>query len=204
MLAGITMFRDNAVNLEKQACFKTLQLISTHRLLHALPIIVVIEAAPGISASYISAHISEAAREYNIENLFFIREVGAKSDIGVLKTKNSTDFYRYALEFALRHKILAHSSELHTIHPTNSPDFELNRLCEMIRGYHRDAKTMEITSKVSGSADDILASLNQLLYWIGIFWKSPKYALYRDRILQNSSHHYPYPLTGAPDRIQRV
>jgi hypothetical protein len=203
MLAGITMYRDNAVNLEKQACAKTLELINGDPKLHGLPIVVVIEAAPGISASYISAHISEYAQEFGITKLFFIREVGARGDIGVLKTKNSTDFYRFALEFALRHKILAYSNNLKTIHPNNTPEAELNRLCEMIRGYHYDAKTLEITSKVSGSADDILASLNQLLYWIGVFWKSPKYALYREEILSRTSHSYPYPLTGAPDRLQR-
>jgi len=197
------MHRDNAVNLENQACEKTLRLINENIMLRGIPIIIVIEAAPGISASYISAHLSEWAQKLGIDRLFFIREVGAKGDIGVLKTKNSTDFYRYALEFALRNKILAYASNMATVHPNSTSEKELTRLCEMINSYHYDAKTLEITSKVSGSADDILASLNQLLYWIGIFWKSPKYSIYRESIMQTTAHHYPWPLTGAPDRIQR-
>lgn len=191
------MLRANAFNLERQVCQETLRLIHDHSILGGLPVIVVTEAAPGIEASYIVAHIDEYARKTNMI-IHYMREL-KDNNIGVLKGKDSSDAYRFCLETALQHNILAYSNELMTVHPDATAKEELDRMCEMIRSYHMDPKTNIITSKVDGVPDDILAALNQLLYWIGIFWTTPKYALWRQNIMESSGHRYPFPIVGVRD-----
>ena len=192
------MVRSNAYNLEKHMCNETLRLINQHHRLNGLPVVVVTEAAPGIEASYIVNHIDKYARQAAMR-IFYIREL-KNNDIGVLKNKDSSELYRYCLEFALEYRILAYSNELMTVNPDATPRQELDRFGEMCRSYHFDEKTNVITSKTPGMPDDILAALNQLLYWIGVFWKSPKYAYFRQELIAKSGHYYPWPLAGVYDR----
>lgn len=193
------MVRSNAYNLEKHCCHETLRLINTHNMLTGIPVIVIAEAAPGIEASYIVNHIDKYARAARMK-LYYMREL-ANEDIGVLKNKDSEELYRYCLETALEHNILAYANDLQTVNPENTAKEELDRLGEMIRGYHYDQKTNKITSKVEGRPNDLVAALNQLLYWTNVFWKSPRYALFREQIMTfTPGHRYPFPLIGAYDK----
>lgn len=199
LLAGITLIRSNAYNLEKFACHETLRMINSHPMLTGIQVVVIAEAAPGIEASYIINHIDKYARAARIR-IFYVREL-ADENIGVLKDKNSEELYRYCLETALEHNILAFANDLMTVHPENTAREELDRLAEMIRGYHYDQKTNKITSKVEGRPNDLVAALNQLLYWTNVFWKSPRYAMFKEEIYQTApGHRYPFPLIGAYDK----
>jgi len=202
MLAGVTMHRDNAVQLERKVCRDTLSLIHNDPLLGGLPVVCVTEGAPGYEASYIVKHITKYAQEVNM-TIHFLREM-PNNDVGVLKNKYSTDLYRYCLETALENKILCYRDKLATVSPDATPKQELDRLGEMIRSYHRDPKTGKVTSKVEGTPDDILAAVNQLLFWANVFWKSPKYIQMRNSIIRRSGTDFPFPLVAFRESLQRI
>ena len=117
--------------------------------------------------------------------------------IGVMKDKNLHIMYRECLEFVLARKTLTVDVNVSTLHPTSQPMKEVDRLCEMIRSYHRDEKTNIITSKVDGRPDDILAALNQLLFWGAIFWQKGFYMELQRDILRTTQYGYAFPTAGS-------
>lgn len=117
--------------------------------------------------------------------------------IGVLKTKQTNVEYRYCLEFVLKNRSLAYDTSLATLHPTNTPAKELERLGEMMRSYHWDEKKHIVTSKMDNSPDDILSALNQLLFWGNVFWTTSKYEKLRSQIVLLSHCDFPFVTNGA-------
>jgi hypothetical protein len=172
-----------------------LRFIKDSSLLHGVPIIAIIEAAPGIAASNISKHMDDFAALHHMP-LNYMYECD-EHGIGVLKTKQINVEYRYCLEFVLKNNSLAHDTELVTLHPSNPPQKELDRLGEMMRSYHWDEQKHIITSKMDGSPDDILSALNQLLYWGNVFWTTPKYDQLRKHVILLSRCDFPFVTNGA-------
>lgn len=180
--------------------------IHGNSLLTNLPIITIIEALPGTAGSNLTRHIDEICIELGIRKLFYMRECPDQA-IGVIKDLRKQIAYRECLQYMLDRKNLTIDANVHTLHPTNTPMREIERLCSMIHQYHRDEKTGIPTSKVEGRPDDILAALNQLLYWAAVFWKNPLYMDIVKDILDKSKLTYPFPSTGLqftkPRRYKR-
>ena len=164
-------------------------------LLSGLPVIVILEAAPGLAASNISKHMDDFAIVNQVA-VNYIRECD-DSAIGVLKTKQTNVEYRYCLEYVLKNKSLCWDPDIVTLHPTNTPKKELERLGEMMRAYHYDEKKKIITSKTDFETDDTLSALNQLLFWGNVFWTSMKYLYVRSHIVQISGCDFPFVTNGA-------
>lgn len=164
-------------------------------MLCGLPIIAIIEALPGTAGSNLTRHMDEIAIELGIRRLIYMREC-PDGAIGVMKDLRKQVAYRECLQYMLDRKNLSIDTNVHTLHPTNQPMREIERLCSMIHQYHRDEKTGVPTSKVEGRPDDILAALNQLIYWAAVFWKNPLYMDIVHEIIEKSKLTYPFPSTG--------
>lgn len=187
--------RSSGWEVEQSTSERVLEYIRTNPLLANLPVVVILEAAPGIAASNISKHLDEYALRWHME-LQYMRECGDDA-VGVLKSKELNVRYRYCLEHVLDAASLVCDANCKTLHPSNPPQKEIERLCEMMRSYHYDEKKHIVTSKMEGTTDDILSALNQLLYWGNVFWCTNKYFLVRGRIVQRSGFDFQFPTHGS-------
>lgn len=197
LVAGVPCHRSSGWEVEKATSEAVLEFVRTHPLLSHLPIIVMLEAAPGLAASNISRHLDDYAMRHRMkESLIYMRECQDNA-IGVLKSKKLNVDYRYCLEFVLKYDLMCCDSNVKTLHPTNPPRKEVERLGEMMRSYHRDEKTGIINSKLDGAPDDILSALNQMLYWGNVFWTTAKYLPVRADIIRRSQCDFQFPTNGS-------
>jgi hypothetical protein len=189
------MGRSSGWEIEKSTSEASLKFIRDSPLLHGVPILAIIEAAPGIAASHISKHMDDFAAEHRLplNYMYECEDYG----VGVLKTAQRNIEYRFCLEFVLKNHSLAHDTSLATLHPTNTPAQEIGRLGEMMRSYHWDEKKRIITSKMDNAPDDILSALTQLLYWGNVFWTTPRYEKIRKEIVLLSRCDFPFVTNGA-------
>lgn len=195
LVAGVPLSRSSGWEVEKSTSEAALKFVNDTPLLHKVPIIAIIEAAPGIAASNISKHMDDYASIHQMP-LNYMCEC-EDAGVGVLKTKQINVEYRYCLEFVLKNRSLARNATVATLHPTNTGEKEVERLGEMMRSYHYDDKKHMITSKMDNSPDDILSALNQLLYFGLIFWTTAKYEKLRDYIVAHSQCDFPFVTNGA-------
>jgi hypothetical protein len=194
-VAGVPMARSSGWEIETATSTAALKFINKTPILKGLPIIAIVEAAPGIAASHISKDMDDYALKHKMRlNYMFECPDGS---LGVLKNKIINVQYRYCLEFVLKNNSLAYATNVATLHPTNTPMREIERLGEMILGYHYDDKLEMITSKVDRNPDDILSAVNQLLFNGNIFWASPKYKKIREQIILLSQCDFPWVCNGA-------
>lgn len=193
--------RDAAWSIERKTLQDALRWIHGNSLLVNLPIIAIIEGAPGTAGSNFSRHLDEAAIELHLE-LHYMRECPGNT-LGVLKDAKRQLHYLQCLQYMLDRRNLSIDVNVATLHPSNTGMREIERLCSMIHQYHRDEVTGLPTSKVDGRPDDILSALNQLIYWAAIFWKNPLYMNIINKILDRSKLSYPFPSTGVIDTKPR-
>jgi len=197
--------RSSGWEVEKATSEAVLDYVRNNPLLANLPIVVMLEAAPGIAASNISRHLDDYVLRNRWEKgLIYMRECSDNA-IGVLKSKQLNVDYRYCLEFVLKYGLLCCDTNAATLHPTNPPKKEIERLGEMMRSYHRDEKTGIINSKLDGAPDDILSALNQMLYWGNVFWTTTKYLPVRRDIVARSGCDFQFPTNGSfrPKNVKR-
>jgi len=193
-VSGVPCNRDAAWSIEQKTTQDALKWIHNQSYLSGLPIIAIVEAAPGTVGSNLSRHMNETAIQLGLK-LYYMNECKDRA-MGVMKDKNLQVAYRECLEFVLDRKNITIDVNLATQHPTNTPMREIERLCDMMRCYHRDEKTGIISSKVEGRPDDILAALNQMLYWVPVFWRDPYYINIRSEISKTTQHTYAFPSSG--------
>jgi hypothetical protein len=191
----VPCYRSSAVENEKQACIRVLDYIHHNPLLTGLPVVVIIEGAPGLAASYLAGHLNSYAALLQIQ-LHYMYEITAEPNApGVLKNAFTRDRYRLVLEEALQNNRLCWINGVGSIHPKNTGVDEIDRLTQSMLAYHYDEKTGKIDAK-GENPDDILSAFVQMLYWLGIFWSSPRYVLVREHIITRSQKNYPF-ITSA-------
>ena len=203
-MASISLVGERSSDAEKDAILGIVRQIR-NQAQYQCPMVVMVEAAPGIAASYVERYLREA----NIPGFFMMKERRGYME-GVPKTEAITVEYVYELTRALRpqgtHALLGYASEVIT-HKRN-PVKEKARLHNMMRNLRKVfRKTMVehgdtrffYTAKIGASPDDMLIALGRqllslslslsplaamALYWRRQFWvdEHQKYTEARQRI----------------------
>ena len=188
---------ESAKECVQTACTKTIEWIHLQPLLSGLPIIVICEAAPATSSSYIIGDLQAAARVYR-RVLIFMSE--AKNDLGqpipgIFKTGVLAQAYLYNLQVVLAQRRLAYEVNIQTLRMDRTGHQELARLADMLSFYHWDEKLQCITSKGFG-VEDIQSALAQFLYFAQDFWTKEYYRAQRNLIVKRSGLDFPFPGSG--------
>jgi len=167
-MASISLVGERSSDAEKDAILGIVRQIR-NQAHYQCPMVVMVEAAPGIAASYVERYLREA----NIPDFFMMKERRGYME-GVPKTEAITVEYVYELTRALRpqgtHALLGYASEIIT-HKRN-PVKEKARLHSMMRNLRKVfRKTMVehgdtrffYTAKIGASPDDMLIALGRQL-----------------------------------------
>jgi hypothetical protein len=158
------------------------------------PIVCIIEAAPGLSASTISRDIEEA----NIPDLVVMSERSGYME-GVVKNDAITYEYYVELKRVMTVGCLTYWDQLITNkRRPQKTQAKFENMISNLRAVPLQSnqvdgdKRYKITAKIGGTPDDMLIAAMMCLYWRGHFWRDPtgKYANWKNLILSRSNQRF--------------
>lgn len=153
-------------------------------LLRECPIVMMVEALPGIAAAHIYTYVQDQP------NLVYMHERVGNAE-GVPKNNDSTNDMKDEFETLMQQNNIRFANDVITYDIPFEKErdklftqIENMRYEALPRANDHDEQKFKVTAKIGGRSDDLLVALMMVPYWKRRFWrsKSPRYEEAKRRI----------------------